>query len=884
MADPDALAFSTGIPALDGVLRGLVRGDNVVWQLEELDDYVHFLLPFCRNANREGKPLIYFRFAQHRHLLPEDVAARCVELDAQAGFEPFIAAIFSVIEEAGPGACYVFDSLSDLSVDWYSDRMLGNFFMLACPYLFIFDTIAYFMLSKHQHTPFAVEAIHQTAQVVLDVFRSGPELYLLPIKVQNVHAPDRHSASMYTLHSGADDAFTPVTKSMVVARILGHAPQPWLDFNIDRRDIWTETFLEAQKMNEEIYRNRRIPGRVDSLKSQLIRMILTREEALFALCHRYLSMEDLIAVGKRMVGTGLVGGKSTGMLLARAILHAADPAWDDMLETHDSFFVGSDVYYTYIITNGCWWDRRQLRGDDLDLSRTDDIRARILAGRFPEDIVEQFREMLNYFGQSPIIVRSSSILEDAYGNAFSGKYESVFCANQGTPDQRLRNFLDAVRTVYASTMSREALAYRAHRGLLDQDEQMALLVQRVSGEVQGHLYFPHLAGVGYSFNPFVWNPRIEAAAGVLRLVCGLGTHAVDRGGDDYTRIVALNEPLLRPESSGDALARYSQKQVDVLDLAANRHATLPFAEIAQDAPALPLDLIAPRNQEIEERARELGRPGFFSRMLTFDPILAGGEFLPRLRAMLATLEAAYAYPVDIEFAVNFLDDKDFRINLLQCRPFQISRDLRRIETIGEIPDADVVLRSTGPILGQSLATAVDHLIYIVPERYSALTSSDRFAVAHLIGELTATLAKDHAGVVMLVGPGRWGTSMPELGIPATFSEIRHAAILCELAIMHEGLSPDVSLGTHFFNDLVETDILYLAVEPIHPGTAYRPERLLAAPNRLAELHPDAAPRWADTVRVITQPLSLHADTFQQRGVLFVTHENGSPSPTRTPAP
>jgi hypothetical protein len=871
-SNSDVLTFSSGIPALDGVLHGLIRGDNVVWQLEELDDYVHFLLPFCRNANREGKPLIYFRFAQHHHLLPDDIEARCVTLDAQAGFEPFIAAIFNVIEEAGPGACYVFDCLSDLSVDWYSDRMLGNFFMLACPYLFIFDTIAYFMLSKHQHTPFAVEAIHQTAQVVLDVFRSGPELYLLPIKVQNANAPDRHSATMYTLHSCADNAFTPVTKSIVVARILGHAPQPWLDFNIDRRDIWTETFLEAQKMNEEIYRNRRIPGRVDSLKSQLIRMILTREEALFALCRKYFSMEDLIAVGKRMVGTGLVGGKSTGMLLSRSILHAADPAWDEVLETHDSFFVGSDVYYTYIITNGCWWDRRQLRADELDLSRADDIRARILTGRFPEDIVEQFREMLNYFGQSPIIVRSSSILEDAYGNAFSGKYESVFCANQGTPGERLRNFLDAVRTVYASTMSREALSYRAHRGLLDQDEQMALLVQRVSGEFHGRLYFPHLAGVGYSFNPFVWNPRIEAAAGVLRLVCGLGTHAVDRGGDDYTRIVALNEPLLRPENSGDALARYSQKQIDVLDLAANRPVTLPFADVVKSASSLPLDLIAPRNQEIEERARELGRTDLFSRMLTFDPILAGGQFLPRLRAMLATLEAAYAYPVDIEFAVNFLDDQDFRVNLLQCRPFQISRDLRRIEKVGDIPDADVILRSTGPILGQSLATAVDRLIYIVPERYAALNASDRFALAHLIGELTATLAKGYAGAVMLVGPGRWGTSMPELGIPVSFSDIRHATILCELAVMHEGLSPDVSLGTHFFNDLVEMDILYLAVQPIHQGAVHRLGWFLDAPNHLAEFHPAAAAKWAEAVRVITQPLSLHVDTFQQQGVLFVPHE------------
>ena len=111
----------------------------------------------------------------------------------------------------------------------------------------------------------------------------------------------------------------------------------------------------------------------------------------------------------------------------------------------------------------------------------------MLKGTFPEFILEQFVEMLDYFGQSPIIVRSSSLLEDNFGNAFSGKYESVFCANQGTRSERLEAFLSAVRRVYASTMSRDALMYRADRGLLDSDEQMALLVQQGHTPILMHL-------------------------------------------------------------------------------------------------------------------------------------------------------------------------------------------------------------------------------------------------------------------------------------------------------------------------------------------------------------------------------------------------------------
>ena len=169
-------------------------------------------------------------------------------------------------------------------------------------------------------------------------------------------------------------------------------------------------------------------------------------------------------------------------------------------------------------------------------------------------------KMLEYFGQSPIIVRSSSLLEDAYGNAFSGKYESVFCANQGTPQDRLENFLNAIRKVYTSTLSEEALAYRAHWGLLDRDEQMAILVQRVSGSVYEDQFFPQIAGVGVSYNPYVWNSEIDPEAGMIRLVFGLGTRAVDRIDDDYTRIVALNAPSRRPEASSEDVRKFSQKK------------------------------------------------------------------------------------------------------------------------------------------------------------------------------------------------------------------------------------------------------------------------------------------------------------------------------------
>lgn len=861
--------WSCGIPSLDRALGGVWAGDNIVLQVDDLQDFLPFVHRYCRYTQEAGLKLVYFRFADHPSFLPEGVEAECHHLNPEIGFEQFIFEIFTVIEKHGKGVYYLFDSLSGLAVDWYSDRMLGNFFMLTCPYLYIYDTVTFFVLLRDLHTPLAIKAIHNTAQVILDVFRSQEKLYILPIKVF-----ERYSPTMYMLHSWEDDEFRPVTKSIELSQILAATPQPWIDVNIDWRDPWTNTFIHAQKTDQRLQRGEAVTEDVNAIKRHLIKMALTREEdAVFRLSEKYFEFADLLAIGKRMIGTGLIGGKSVGMLLARSILTKESDRFKERLEIHDSFFIGSDVFYTYLIQNDCWWERHHIKNSENMFERAAHIQQKLYAGKFAPDIIEQFREMLNYFGQSPIIVRSSSLLEDAYGNSFSGKYESVFCANQGDPEKRLANFIEAVKTVYASTMSEEALSYRLHRGLLQQDEQMALLVQRVSGEFHDHLYFPHIGGVGYSFNPFVWNKRIDPSQGMLRLVFGLGTRAVDRQDDDYTRVVALNDPMLRPEGSSDEVRKYSQKIMNLLDLKENQHASCKFEQVAKTATNLPLDVVASRDYEMEARAKQLNMTGVFSYLLTFKHLLTATTFADEMRDMLAVLSRAYAHPVDIEFTANFLDSGDYRINLLQCRPFQFTRELTHIHVPDNLPPERVVLQTNGPIVGNSMAKQVDRIIYIVPEQYGVLPTAERYTVARLIGKITNQA--EHPPTVMLIGPGRWGTRMPELGVPVSFSEIKNVSILCEVARMHEGLNPDLSLGTHFFNDLVDMDILYMGISPLQTGSALNETLLKDAPNRLLTLLPEAAP-YAEMIRVVDshdvaagQRLLLHADTLEQRGVVFL---------------
>jgi hypothetical protein len=857
---------STGLPHLDRVLEGLLAGDNVVWQVGSIQDYVAFVRPYCAEAIRQGRKLIYFQFGRHEELVAPDARVETHRVDPAAGFETLTAEIHRVIARAGPGAFYVFDCLSDLAADWYSDMMVGNFFRVTCPYLRELETIAYFAILRRRHSYRAVASIRDTTQLLLDVHRHGGKLYVHPLKVF-----ERYSPTMYLPHVREGDSFRPVTDSATISGIYEALARDAGAEENDRFDLWDRTFRGVQETLDAIRRRERPPAVLQETTRHLLRMVLTRNERMLALAERYLTIDDVLAVRRRMIGTGLIGGKAAGMLVARAVLRQAGQRWQEVLEPHDSFFVGSDVFYSYLVSNGCWRTRQQQRDSASYLEDLESAQQRMLTGSFPEFVRDQFAEMLEHFGQCPIVVRSSSLLEDSFGNAFSGKYESVFCTNQGSPQERLDAFLAAIRRIYASAMGREALLYRAERGLLDRDEQMAVLVQRVSGATHGRLFFPQVAGVGLSFNPFAWSEQIDPAAGVLRLVFGLGTRAVRRIDNDYTRIVALNAPERRPETTSDEVRGYAQWRVDVLDLDRGEHCTKSFEEVVRACGEPCIELCAWRDPELARRSRETGR-AVFPWVLTFRKLLSETPFAADMRSMLATLQQIYDYPVDVEFTANFLPDGGYRINLVQCRPFQVKGG----GPIGKLPtvaDTDVVLRTHGAVIGASVMTAVGRLIYVVPGVYGKLPQRDRYSVARLIGRL-ARLEKRPEGALMLLGPGRWGTSEPSLGVPVAFAEISRANVLCEMIDTQQGLVPDVSLGTHFFNDLVETQVLYIALFAPKAGNSFNSEQIDRAPNQLTGLLPDES-AWVDAVRVIDavdtkggQILRLHADSLQQQAVCY----------------
>jgi hypothetical protein len=470
---------STGIRGIDGVIDGLRLGDNVVWQVDDIGQYARLVGRFAEQAKRDCRKLIYVRFGSHEPLFAPDSDIAVVELGADQGFERFAASVHQLIEREGRRAFYVFDSLTDLLADWHSDLMIGNFFRVTCPYLFELETVAWFAIIRNAHTFATIAGIRETTQLLIDVYRVGGSDYIHPLKAWN-----RYTPVMFFPHRLDGDEAVSITASAELAELFAAVTR-----GEDRLDYWNVMFARAKEaLGAPADEQERV-------KKRLLRMLAGRDKRLLALCDRYFTLPDVLRIADRQIGSGFIGGKSVGMLLARRILEAADGGrFTTQLEPHDSWFIGSDVFYTYIVYNGWWRLFMQQKTKEGYFRCASELREKLLAGRFPETIRERFMRMLEHYGQSPIIVRSSSLLEDQYGNAFAGKYESVFCINRGAPEERYEAFEQAVRTVYASAMNEDALTYRQMRGLAGEDEQMALLVQRVSGDEHGDGYFSACGG------------------------------------------------------------------------------------------------------------------------------------------------------------------------------------------------------------------------------------------------------------------------------------------------------------------------------------------------------------------------------------------------------
>ena len=870
----DISTTHSGIQALDEVLHGIRLGDNVVWQVDSIEDYRYFAEPFAEAAIVAGRRLVYLRFASHPPVLAPRPGMETIELDPSLGFDYFTREVHLLIEAQGPEVMYLFDSLSALVVEWATDELLANFFQITCPFLYELNTVAYFALTRGQHAHYAVARIRDTTQILVDVYHAKGQMHIHPIKVW-----DRYSPQMFLPHLVAGENWLPLSHSREAAEVLVSAHQsPLLDT--------TRPLAPWESVYQKLLHYSDTPSGFDeedpeqlALKQELGRMLIGHHPVFNRLADRYFTLDDLFAIRNRLIGAGRIGGKAAGMLLAQRILltekNKTGIDFAERLDDHDSFYIGSDVFFTFLVNNDLFRLRLQLTCDSATSHEEfQEIEQRFLAGRFSTTIEEQFRAMLDYYGQAPIIVRSSSLLEDSFGNAFAGKYRSVFCANQGNPEDRLADFMRAVKLVYASALNPDALCYRSKRGLGANDEQMAILVQRVSGMPYQQYFFPTLAGVAFSRNLYAWNDRIDIRQGVIRLVFGLGTRAVERVGSDYPRMIAISHPHLRPEV-GVKISKYSQHQMDLLDLEANQFETRFLTDVLVngDYPNLYLFLSVMRdNYPYDPISGKVdGRADHW--VLTFNNLIHRTDFVPLMGNILARLEEAYGQPVDIEFTASVDANERVRINLLQCRPLFMPGSLVDVSVPTSLGRQQILFRAHRMICG-GLVEQIRYILYIDPQRYNRLAIESKKSLGRLVGQINRHPAIQDNKILMM-GPGRWGSGNIDLGVNVTYADIDNAAVLVEVALEEAGHVPEVSYGTHFFQDLVEGQIIYLPVFPDDAATEFQKEFFETAPNVLLELLPHAG-EYESVLRLIDVPKTMGglfaqvvADPQRRQAVCFL---------------
>lgn len=620
--------------------------------------------------------------------------------------------------------------------------------------------------------------------------------------------------------------------------------------------------------------------RQKAFRVSLVRRMLSDQTHFINVAKNYFNVNDFYELLNRVItppkGSGKLGGKSAGVALADKILKACPKhkALLEKIKTPKTWYITSDGSRSFLVYNNLEevFDQKYKEITQVQFEYPHVIQV-FKNSHLPPEIVKGLALALDDFGDNPLIVRSSSLLEDGLGAAFAGKYRSVFIANQGSKQERLIALIDAISEVYASMFGPDPIKYRAERNLLDFHEEMGIMIQEVVGKKVGQYYFPAYAGVALSKNDFLWSPRIKPEDGLIRLVPGLGTSAVDRVGDDYPALIAPGQPKLSVNATLDEQVRYSPKAIDVINLTTNSFETIPLRkimrEIASEYPNITEVMSILDNDRFRKIMPLFDNLEESNLVVTFDVLKKQTQFIEQVHAVLNVLENVLGVPVDIEFASDGDD-----LYLLQCRPQSYGGEHEQVDIPVGVPEEKVIF-SAHRYVSNGLVKGITHIVYVDPVNYSKLGSREELLnVGRAVGKLNQLLPRR---CFILMGPGRWGSRGDiKLGVNVTYSDISNTAMLIEVARRQGSYVPDLSFGTHFFQDLVEASIRYLPLYPDEYGNVFNDSFFSESVNILEQLLPEFA-MLTDTIKIIDvkktfngQELSVYMNSTQNRAEAHIT--------------
>jgi hypothetical protein len=547
------------------------------------------------------------------------------------------------------------------------------------------------------------------------------------------------------------------------------------------------------------------------------------------------------SAGMARIGTGSLGGKARGLAFVNRLLLETDVASGFPgihVSVPPSVVLSTDIFDQFIEMNGL---------ADFALSSTSEekTRRRFAAASFPKAARRDLRAFLERV-EYPLAVRSSGLLEDSPSQPLAGIYHTVMIPNRGTLKRRLADLIAAVKSVYASTFSRQAKAFLRMTAYSLEEEKMAVIIQKTVGVAHGDRFYPDFAGVARSHNVYP-SPPMKAEDGVAAVALGLGRTVVEGGA--CVRFCPKYPRKILASSSVDALLKGSQREFLALDLSLRAvYSSSEGGELTRlgledaEADGTLAAVGSTYSRENHTVTDGIARPGM--RLVSFAPVLKHGAFplAEVLERLLEIGRSGTGTDVEIEFAVNLSvpagEPPEF--GFLQMRPLAQSGEMEALD-IGDMPEAELVCSSRS-VLGHGKITSLRDLVVVDYDRFDRLRSVE---VAEQVAGINAGLQSE--GIpYLLIGVGRWGSMDRHLGIPVTWNQIAGARVIVESGFKDLQVTP--SQGTHFFQNLTSLNVGYFTVNP-QAGEGFIDWDWLAAQPALQETEFVRHVRLAGSVKV-----------------------------------
>lgn len=509
------------------------------------------------------------------------------------------------------------------------------------------------------------------------------------------------------------------------------------------------------------------------------------------------------------MGDGSLGGKARGLAFLNRLIekHSLTDRYENIsISIPRSIVISTEYFDEFILENGLQYVI------DSELS-DDEILSEFVASRLPEGLISGLKTYLKTV-DTPLAVRSSSKLEDSNYQPFAGVYSTYMIPHVDNKDMMLRILDKAIKSVYASVFYNGSRTYIQTTGNLQSEEKMAVVIQNICGSEHNGLYYPLISGVGRSVNFYpIGGERMED--GIVNVVFGLGKSVVEGGKtlrfspEFPKKILQLSQPYLA--------MRDSQKMMFALDLRPGAFkisrnegvnlAHIPVTEVIPDYTNsnLVFSTYSAVDSRIVPGVEESG-----ARIVSFDAILKYGKY-PLAKALSEIMDICrkeLLCEVEIEFAADVAPSGKLSLKLLQVRPISSYSTEREVNFDELKASLGTLFLESRKALGNGFVNDVSHIVYIAPDKFNSLSTRE---IASELTEINNAFKSRNEGYI-LIGPGRWGSSDPNLGIPVIWSDISEAKMIVEYSM--PGFQVEPSQGTHFFQNITSLGVGYLSIDTV----------------------------------------------------------------------